>query len=345
MGYGGDLSVYLEDKAGDQGVSPSPVPWWLSPDVDIPAHPGQATQGVNQVQIRVHAHEEPVLSDRVVAEVYVGNPSLVLSPANATRIDPGTLVFRTAAFDGTEPIVNETGTTVTFPWTPSASATDPGGPGHRCLVLRAFPQSVTPPNSPFDVPNEQHEAQHNIEVLSTTRRMAKMSQGGLGVPGDPRHVDEVTGLWWEELATIGVRRRGKRIVVWAFDPSPDESMVAGLAGVLKKARVGGFSADPPNQVTIEGGDVKGTPIDPAKIPRMRKFARAAGIGRGLFADDRLIAAASFVLGPRSPRRLLLRFDHSNLERGTAVVLHGAQWDEAGRPEGGMTVVAVAPARR
>ena len=59
--YGGDVSVYVEDKAGDQGLDPTiPGPFWLSPDVDIPAHTGEASQGSNTVQIRVHSHDEPI---------------------------------------------------------------------------------------------------------------------------------------------------------------------------------------------------------------------------------------------------------------------------------------------
>ena len=93
MAYGFDVTVYVEDKTGDLGAPGSPAPWWLSPDVDIPAHTGEAVQGANDVRIRVHAHEEPILDEKIVAEVYVGNPSLVMSPTSGTsRIDPGTLL-------------------------------------------------------------------------------------------------------------------------------------------------------------------------------------------------------------------------------------------------------------
>jgi hypothetical protein len=141
------------------------------------------------------------------------------------------------------------------------------------------------------------------------------------------------------------RRRGRRIVVWAFDPAPDQGVVEGLRPVLKRAGVDGFSTNPPNDVRVEGLDVKSVRLDPSRLSRRGRFERQAGIEKGLFADDRRVAAAAVELGPRKPSRLLLRFDHSNLDKGTAVVLHGAQWDEAGRPEGGMTVVAVAPTDR
>ncbi|HEX8745086.1 MAG TPA: hypothetical protein VF712_18315 [Thermoleophilaceae bacterium] len=42
---------------------------------------------------------------------------------------------------------------------------------------------------------------------------------------------------------------------------------------------------------------------------------------------------------------MLQFDHSNLEPRSAAVFHMAQWHESGVPEGGITVVAGAPADR
>jgi hypothetical protein len=343
MAYGTDVTVYVEDKAGDLGAAPSPVPWWFSPDVDIPAHTGEAVQGANDVRVRVHAHDEPILDEKITAEVYVGQPGFVLSPTTGTkRIDPGTLRFRPSGIAGPEPVADETGGTLTFPWIPSADA-DIDGPGHRCLFLRAFPLSVTPPSSPFDVPNEQHEAQHNIEILSTTNISGAMAEGGAGTREDPRRRDEETGMWWEQLVTMAVgTRRGRRYVVWAFDPNPSKELVDGLRPGLKKAGFRGFAKEPPSKVALEPVKTRGEEIDPRKLLKNRRFAKRSGLGKGLFAEDRLIGAATMELGPRKLARLLLRFDHSNLRARTAVVLHGAQWSEKGDPEGGMTVVALAP---
>ena len=74
----------------------------------------------------------------------------------------------------------------------------------------------------------------------------------------------------------------------------------------------------------------------------RAFATAAGVGRGLFGRQRMLTALSIELGPRTVSGVLLRFDHSNLQKRTALVMHVAQWDAQGRPEGGMTVIALAP---
>jgi hypothetical protein len=189
---------------------------------------------------------------------------------------------------------------------------------------------VTPPTTPFDVPTEQHEAQHNIEILATTKKIGSMGRGGAGIPGDERKIDKQTGLWWERLLTVGPGRRGKRYVAWAFDPEPGDYLGKGIRKQLKEAKVKGFSQDPPAKVSLElvGAKSRGTSRVPLRNP--------------LFLGSRLLAAASFDLGPRKPVEVLLRFDHSNLKERTAAVMHVAQVDARGIPEGGMTVIALAP---
>jgi hypothetical protein len=333
----------VEDKAGDLGASGA-SPFWLSPDVDIPATPGLAVQGSNTVQIRVHAHEEPILDEKVVAEVYVGRPSLAMSPTTGTiRIDPGNLLFRPPGVAGTEPILTEPGATLTFPWTPSNTAADINGPGHRCLIVRAFPQSVTPPTSAFDVPNEPHEAQHNIDIIATSMDRARKEQGGAGTKDDPRKRDPKTGIWSERFDTVGTGGRGRRFVVWAIDPEPDEQIHRAINRAIGRRRLAGFSTEPPDTLIVETVKARGKQVDPRDLLRS-PFGRAAGLGRGVFGRGRLVAAASMILGPRTLSSVILRFDHSNLAPRTAVVLHGAQWREDGTPEGGITLVALAPVK-
>jgi hypothetical protein len=346
MAYGTDLTVYLEDKPGDVGAPNSTPPWWLSADVDIVGHTGEAVQGANDVQVRVHSHEEPIIDEKIVAEVYIGAPGFVLSPTVGTkRIDPGDLVFRPPNVAGTEPVANDPGGTKTFSWTPSATAANVDGPGHRCLILRAFPVSVTPPTTPFDVPAEPHEAQHNIEILTTTKTQMDMSHGGAGTPDDPRHVDRDTGLWWEKFVTMAGNKPGKHFIVWAFDPSPDKLIVDNVRPGLKKAGCSGFSEQPPATVEPDPGK-HGERIDPHQLIKENpKLAEAAGLGTGLFSGSLLLGAATMDLAPDQLSTLVLRFDLSNLDENSAAVLHGAQFNENGEPEGGMTVVAMAPIDR
>ena len=340
MAYGGDVVVYVEDTAGDLGATPPDVPWWISPDIDIPAHTGEARQGPNEVQIRVHANDEPILQEKITAEVYVGYPSMVLSPVAGTkRIDPG-LTFRPAGVPGTEPVANVPGGTATFSWTPSNTDTDADGPGHRCLVVRAFPQSVAPPTDPFNVPNEPHEAQHNIEILKTLMKKADMSNGGAGTEHSPRFRDSATDLWWERITTLAGGDPGRRYVVWAFDPDPSHAVTRGIRHQLGK--FAGFSKEAPTMVSTRFGRKIGDEIDPRELLEDGLFVERSGFGRGLWAKERLLAGVAGDLEPDTLAHLLLLFDHSNLAPNTAVVLHGAQWDEHGKPEGGITVVALAP---
>jgi hypothetical protein len=163
--------------------------------------------------------------------------------------------------------------------------------------------------------------------------MSSMGRGGAGTPDDPRRRDKETGLWWERLLTVGPGRRGKRYVAWAFDPEPGDYLGKGVRRALKEANVRGFSTDPPAKVAL---DVAGAKSRPTK---------RAPVRNPLFVGGRLLAAASFDLGPRKPVEVILRFDHTNLKARTAAVMHVAQVDARGIPEGGMTVIALPPTDR
>lgn len=346
MAYGNDTTVFVEDTAGDQGATPPGQPWWLSPDVDIPAHSGTAFQGSNTVQIRVHAADEPFIDSRIVAEVYVGTPSLAMSPTVDTkRIDPGNLLFRPSNVAGTEPVADVAGGTLTFPWTPGSDPAQPDGPGHRCLVVRAFPEGVTPPSSPFTVVAERHEAQHNCEILMTTKMLAPMDEGGAGTRSDPRRRDKDSELWWEALKTTGPGGRGRRFVTWAFDPNPEERLPETILSQLERSKIERFGQELPLQSSVEVRGARGSEISPSDLLKRRGFGRRSGVGEGMWDRDLLIGAGQLLIGPRTSAEVVLRFDHSYLEPRMALVLHAAQWSEDGDPEGGMTIVAVAPVGR
>jgi hypothetical protein len=165
----------------------------------------------------------------------------------------------------------------------------------------------------------------------------------MGVPGDPRKIDQDTDLWWERFTTMaGGRRKGRHFVVWSFDPEPDAAISDGVRGALKGTRFRGFSQNPPGSVGIEIEKGRGREIDLKELFRKSSGVQLEGLGRGLFNRKRLLAAAELELGPRSLSSLILRFDHSNLQKRQAAVLHGVQWNEKGQAEGGMTVIALAP---
>jgi hypothetical protein len=124
-------------------------------------------------------------------------------------------------------------------------------------------------------------------------------------------------------------------VVWAFDPDPPQSIRRALGHTA-------VSKAPPDKLVIDPDPKHGEPIDPCGLLDNGPFVEQSGLGRDLFVKERLLAGAKVELRPKELSALTLRFDHSNLKPHTAVVLHGAQWDEHGRAEGGLTVVAVAP---
>jgi hypothetical protein len=322
-----DPTVFVEDIAGDLGDRPAPgVPWWFSPDVLIAGpSPGVATTSGNTVQIRVHAHEEPILAEKINAEVYVGNPSLVMSPtANTKRIDPGNLKFRTIDVPGTEPVANTSGATTSFPWTPTGTTGDPDSAGHRCLVVRAFPESVTPPTGAFDVPNEQHEAQHNIEIVKTQMKMKS--------------------AYVSELTTVAAgKKKGPRFVVGAFDPRPDKKLEALWRRGFPK--LGEIATRRPKGFKLEAAGAEGEPVSPRELFGKSAFVRKAGLGEGIWAKSRVSAGLRIELGPRKVSGVRWGLDPGSMEPGTAAVFHVAQFDERGRPEGGITVIAQAPNRR
>jgi hypothetical protein len=151
-------------------------------------------------------------------------------------------------------------------------------------------------------------------------------------------------MWWEQFATLGAGKRGTRFVVWAIDPDPSDQIRTAVGRAMRRLKFAGFSEQKPEKISIEAVGARAEEVAPSRLVRSQ-FGRAAGLGKGLFGRDRLIAAASIGLGPRKESSVLLRFDHSNLRERHAVVLHGAQFDESGRPEGGITLVALAPSRR
>jgi hypothetical protein len=194
--------------------------------------------------------------------------------------------------------------------------------------VRAFPESLTPPTGAFDVPNESHEAQHNIQIIEA--------------PAPKR--SGAAKEWRDELSTVGAgTKRGPRIVVGAFDPRPDEKLEAMWRRGWPK--LGPFATRRPKGFTLEPAGTRGEAISPRELFGKRRFAKAAGLGQGLWAKSRVAAALGLELGPRKPSGVRWGFDTATLEPGTAAVFHIAQFDERGRPEGGITVIAQAKKRR
>src|SRR5205807_3512586 len=95
--------------------------------------------------------------------LWVANPSLVMSPrvrGSAARV----------GFIGS-PVPADGGSgTEQIDWTPPAGlpADNPLAGGPKCLVARCYPDSGTPSGTSFFLPDDQHVAQRNLCVVSST---------------------------------------------------------------------------------------------------------------------------------------------------------------------------------
>jgi hypothetical protein len=153
--------VYTEWDAGDGGQHTFSPTWWLSPDIEITGpKPNQGTLGtVNKVQCRPHAVAGCLPDDALVkVEAWVGIPSsgLVPNQGMAENIGKATVPAST---------VGPGGTLVNFNWRPTGAGVQVAG--HRCLVLRVYPDFIGNPSSKsfFMEERDRHVAQHNIDIV------------------------------------------------------------------------------------------------------------------------------------------------------------------------------------
>ena len=167
-GLAADTCLFIESTSGDGGVHNANV-WWLSPDIVLngpvsgadKADPGQ----INSVDVTFHSKsaESNCLSpgdESLLVQLWVGNPAIAMTPNNSNSAK---LILTTGA---TVPLAGASGTQH-FDWTPPAGvpASDPESPGHKCLIARCYPDSLTPSPSGFFAPEDQHVAQRNICVV------------------------------------------------------------------------------------------------------------------------------------------------------------------------------------
>jgi len=166
-GLAADTMTYLEAIAGDGGVHDPSGVFWLSPGIQLTgpvsgidkADPGAA----NTVDVTVHASATGSYAagaESITIELYVANPALVMAPNNP---------LSTAVIDRVGmPLLAPGGSATTqFLWTPpsGAASTDPQAPGHKCLIVRAYSDPLTPDDKNFFAPEDRHVAQHNICIV------------------------------------------------------------------------------------------------------------------------------------------------------------------------------------
>jgi hypothetical protein len=310
--------------------------WWESLDIWLSgADPGVAQPGANTINVRTHLLAGKTFTQsQANCDVYVGNPSLVMTPTAGT-IAIGSILFPKAGYpSGGGPQVQTIGWTV--PATPS-SPTAIDAPGHRCLIARVYPFGTGTP-SDFQVPTDQHEGQRNIFIAASSN---DGSAGGAGAgtagtqEGKPMGPNE-DGLWEFRVDTTARTRKPGRVIVraeWANQVSGAE--LKRLLALLKKRR--GFerlAKEPPPSFGFQF-KLPARELPPAKIRFIPKVLEA---GPKESKDGVPRYEARIMLRPRRISRIGVTADLRKTPVGQAQVFHVEQIGFRGRREGGLTVI-------
>jgi hypothetical protein len=306
-----DTSTYLEAIAGDGGVHDPNGVWWLSPDIQLNgpvSGPDKADPGMtNTVDVTVHAGANGVVppgTESITVDLFVGNPSLVMSPT-----DPQS----TAHIDsvGLSLLPPGTSSSHQFQWTPISGGTpnDPQASGHRCLIVRAYSDPLTPDPNSFFTPEDRHVAQHNICIVPC------------GGPGAARRPAAGCGTSVTTINALGKPQKVRIRATLDTDPAKTvrEIVLARLRHVKGFQRLAsrgpkGFA------FTFEG--VKTRTVTPPAGQRGRVVVSEVQLEGRQFIVFRFAA------------------DLSGGKLGEAHIFHLTQADAGGRVEGGLTVVVL-----
>lgn len=320
-GLSADTCIFMESTSGDGGVHNANV-WWLSPDIVLTgpvsgadkADPGQ----INSVDITIRRKTaESNCSfpgdEQLLAELWVGNPAIAMTPNNNASTK---LILKIGS---PLPIP---GTTAThhFDWTlPSGvPASDPQSPGHKCLIARCYPDSLTASQSNFFAPEDQHVVQRNICVVPC---------GGPGAarrPG-PCGFDVLT-------ANVNAKEAEQVTIAATLDLRPNQLVRRTVLQHLEKQP--GFrklATRAPRGFRFELRDFPDAKISDHSTPQGCL---------GLLLGGQRRFEASLRLDANQVANLHFVADLHNAEFGDAFVFHLTQTGPANQRQGGLTLVMV-----
>ncbi len=316
-GLSADTCIFMEAVSGDGGAHNGNGTWWLSPDVSLTgptsgpdkADPGQ--HNAIQITTRRKAADSNCLfpfSESLLVEVWAGNPALVMTPNNPAST---ALVGKIGS-----PVPAEGGTGgQPFDWVPPAGlpASDPRSSGHKCLIARSYPDSLTPSSTSFFAPDDPHVAQHNICIVPC------------GGPGAARRPGPCRFM----VATLNPNRQQPDTVTLRAiaDLKPDKFVRALVLRRLKA--VPGFrrlATTPPAGFKLESSAWRGAEVSDRTRPRGKQpptYEAKVKLARGRFVTFAFIA------------------DLSKGKLGDAYIFHLTQRGSDRRPQGGLTIVMLA----
>lgn len=320
-GLSADTCIFMEATSGDGGVHNASV-WWLSPDIALngpvsgadKADPGQ----INSVDVTFHrkSAESNCLfpgDEQLLVELWVGNPAIAMTPNNNASTKLILQIGSPVPLEGT------TGTQH-FDWTPPSGvpASDPQSPGHKCLIARCYPDSLTPSQTSFFAPEDQHVVQRNICVVPC---------GGPGAarrPG-PCGFDVLT-------ANVNAKEAEQVTIAATLDLKPSQFVRRTVLQHLEKqAGFRRLGTRAPRSFRFELRDFPDAKISDHSTP--------PGC-LGLLLGGQRRFEASIKLAANQVAHLHFVADLANSEFGDAFIFHLTQTGPAKEQQGGLTLVMV-----
>jgi hypothetical protein len=302
-----DTCIYLEGNSGDGGAHSGVL--WLSPDINInvgTANEGKATTGSNVVRAVTHRKSNCIPLNggepaSVLIDVYVGDPSIVMTPGTTDKISPSSLGFPDAT------TISVAGVPQTFNWTPSGSGNQ--SQGHKCLIAVAYPDTDSVPGGAFDVSN-QHVAQHNITICPCS---------------SPCGVD---------VKTINPNfERPELVLIRAMaDVAPNRYVTKVVKNVLKAVK--DFKRIRTANLPPFRFEFKGHPE-----AALRHYTKPSSKGTFGRCEGPNIEAR-IELKPKQRIKFRFALDMEEARFGDAFIFHLTQFNQRKRLVGGLTVVAV-----
>lgn len=310
-GLAGDSCFYMEAVSGDGGTHDPAGTWWLSPDIQLTgpvsgpdnADPGQT----NPVVVKFHRKSantncNTTGDESITVQLWVGNPSLAMAPNNQAS------TFMIANIGSPMPAPGATGTQAVDWSVPSGLPADnPQAPGHKCLIARCFPDSLSPSNSNFFLPDDPHLAQHNICIVPCPEKKLVHHQ---------LHF---------KVSTLNPGSKEERARLRAvLDLKPKEFVARTVLTRLKK--VNGF-----HQLAT-AAPAQGFRFDLSAFSPSNIHDNSHGGPQPNFAAEATLT--NHVV------HLDFIADLTGTQAGDAFIYHLTQTDTAGHPQGGLTLVLV-----
>jgi len=240
QGLANDTCIFMEAVPGDQGTHNAQGPWWLSADISLTGPvSGPDTADSGQVNtITAKFHRKPASSnchfpgdESITVELWVANPSLVMAPrvrGSAARV----------GFIGS-PVPADGGSgTEQIDWMAPAgvSPDNPQAGGPKCLVARCYPDSAAPSGTSFFLPDDQHVAQRNLCIVTTTTHgvVFKVNTLNLDRSSNPLQPSQVKLRALLDLAP-------NHFI--ASSVNPRLQLISGFQRIRTKGLTGGFKFD------------------------------------------------------------------------------------------------------